>query len=642
MLRHFTVLDDRFVWQNRRNMGGRRDEKRRQKARDRKAKKRRAHSIRKDANTAAPPSSAEIPRMQPALDSTADEHMVAYLTYSEIKGRPFRPNVLQELLQRFSWSKTLLRLAGIGASLSNDVGVESYARAVDDGFRRVKVVPEGDMKVAVAYAAAHADRPIVHEQAVYFLEAMALLYGGDESAQDPSDLNVGTMFLLANDYLNDWKQQDDKGLSDVTQVMASLCHVARFNKQPDALREIVRAQLVFSQSVETGKLANPVLRSKIEKLAFYGNDFETYFRSFVLPLLFVASQWGRRTNMGHVEGPVVDPAKWMSSTAQSGILAQSAFAAMTKSRDAAKNILLKNLRPDGLPHSPSLFVSSPFVSAPDGLIVASSPWMVREHLRGGLWMRMKGAVDEEVGDQEEWPRAFGQMFELACRYIAKEAYKSAQVAGKLLVSDAIGDANELEDVVVLEGESAILFSAKSRLVRQAVARDAVSRKALVEWYDEFLFAPRKGSRRAGALHLLDAKIKAIRMGKFPEVSSSVKIFPVLVTFDDLCENGALNRWIDGRCKDLGILQGPDTALALVTPLEGFESLFSLAALGQSLSALLAEKASDNGRQLPLTNFLARYSPQGVELRLPGLEERFNKLSADVKQLLFPEDASKPS
>ena len=121
------------------------------------------------------------------------------------------------------------------------------------------------------------------------------------------------------------------------------------------------------------------------------------------------------------------------------------------------------------------------------------------------------------------------------------------------------------------------------------------------------------------------------MGAIP---ATAKVFPVLVTFDDLCENPALNQWVDLRCKKLGVLQGADVAPPLMITLDGLESLLALVSNGYSLRQLMATKASVD-RHVSLTGFVVKYSPDGKELRLPALATRFDALTTQTMKTLFP-------
>ena len=84
------------------------------------------------------------------------------------------------------------------------------------------------------------------------------------------------------------------------------------------------------------------------------------------------------------------------------------------------------------------------------------------------------------------------------------------IGGDLGNARAPGSADEIEDVVIVEQTGCILGSAKSKLVREDVARHARSRTALLDWYDNFFFAERKGRYQPGAVRLLDRKIREVR------------------------------------------------------------------------------------------------------------------------------------
>lgn len=100
---------------------------------------------------------------------------------------------------------------------------------------------------------------------------------------------------------------------------------------------------------------------------------------------------------------------------------------------------------------------------------------MREQLKGGLYTSFSRVVNEKH-DKEVWPSAFGHLFEVYCRHVVQLAGRSAEFRAELVLSEAPGSPDEIEDVII-ERTGCVLGSAKSRLVNQQVARQARSRTA---------------------------------------------------------------------------------------------------------------------------------------------------------------------
>ncbi|WP_160174351.1 hypothetical protein, partial [Archangium violaceum] len=140
--------------------------------------------------------------------------------------------------------------------------------------------------------------------------------------------------------------------------------------------------------------------------------------------------------------------------------------------------------------------------------------------------------------------------------------------------------------------------------------------------------------RVGALRLLDKKVRAIRRGEVKSIPANTRIFPVLITFDELCENPALYQWIEKRCSEMGILQPPDTAAVTLVTLDEFEAMMSLASKGHPVSSFLAKKTSKDWRYATTQALLRDLSPDGSLLRLKHLQERFNHICDRAQERLF--------
>jgi len=249
------------------------------------------------------------------------------------------------------------------------------------------------------------------------------------------------------------------------------------------------------------------------------------------------------------------------------------------------------MRPDGiLPQAPTALLHSPLIRLTDDKVCVASPWRAMAYLRTGIWTAFMRGTKKVLGDQASsaWTSGFGYMFEEYLRSIAKRAI--GDQPERLRLPTHPGSLDEIEDVVVVENGTAILFSAKARLVEEPVARHAKSVRMVMDWYEKYFFAEESGEFRCGAARQFDARISRIRAGLFPGFPCDLHIVPVLVTYDALCEETLLYEWFEQRCKHHGLLQHANIAPFVIANVEDFERLMARAKRGGSLAAFFAERA----------------------------------------------------
>jgi hypothetical protein len=562
-------------------------------------------------------------------------NMEAYLSWEEALGTRLPPQGFIEAFAACSWRGTLVRaslLAAILANRSAEHGgpdAEKIIRAPLNRHRR-------DLNPVWAriseYVAENPERPLAHEQVIYLIAAMAVLYGRDEGPE-ASPEHFALMFLAGNDYLSAWSEQDSRQLTVEDGLAAQLAHVARFNTYPDPLRDLVRVNLVYSRRPPQGPLSDERAWAETQKRAF-GSAFEEFFSTFIMPLQFETQRWGTEDGENLV-APVIAPSRWYANTSVDPAAGKAFLDALTTTREEAQ-AEFRARAADGIPHAPTLFIRKPFVRIDDLQVLGVSPWTVREQLKGGVYTAFSRVVNAEY-DKEVWPSAFGHLFELHCRDVAVLARNSGAFRGDLVLSDAPGSPDEIEDVVIVESAGCILGSAKSKLVREDVARQARSRTALLDWYDEFFFAKSKGRYQPGALRLLDRRIGEIREGKHKQIPANTLIAPLLITFDDIADNPMLARWIARRCREEGLLAQPNVLPAILSPVDEFEVLVGFAAKGRSVIELLTSFTRDREGHSNLNNFLHRVR-KGDNVRLPELEARFHAITEETKRRLFPKSS----
>jgi hypothetical protein len=187
-----------------------------------------------------------------------------------------------------------------------------------------------------------------------------------------------------------------------------------------------------------------------------------------------------------------------------------------------------------------------------------------------------------------------------------------------------GAPDEIEDVTFLEDGAAVLFSVKSALLPERDIYRAKSRTAILDWLERFLLSQDKNFK--GALVKLDAKITKLRAGGYEAlgVSSNVRVFPILVTYEGLGEDVLFYRWIRKLCRERNLMSQERVAPVTFVDVEEFEILMSYVAHGRSLVGLLNKRKHNKPWfDRRIDQQLAGISPRVP--RLPQIESMFRAL-----------------
>ena len=214
---------------------------------------------------------------------------------------------------------------------------------------------------------------------------------------------------------------------------------------------------------------------------------------------------------------------------------------------------------------------------------------------------------------EDWVRAY--------------ATKVREVPGtnvQIVLPTHPGANDEIEDVVVIENSAITMFSAKGRMVREDVARHSLSRRQLLDWYEEYFFEGKNDEFRGGAIRQIRACIDMLRRGDFEDrgITRHVRVHPVIVTYDSLCENQMLYVWLNEKCKTHQLLQQPNVGKPVLAAIQDYERLIGAAARGGSIVKLLEKRNTQLWADERLEVILGEFD---VPLRLPGYEAEYTAL-----------------
>jgi hypothetical protein len=563
-------------------------------------------------------------------------HIKRVESAASVLGRRVSAAELIARVKTFSWKESLIRLSHLAALVANspDGPCSPVVRACTVNALLDLTGEFWPVSRIKLFVLQNPDMAIAHEEAINYLQHLVLLAGGKEERMSPGDAELALWLLAINDHLDQWEEPDSRELSNQEKLIASNAHALRLNNFPDWLREMVRSYAIFSKTPSRGPFAGTEAWKQLQEAAF-GCAFEDYFLEFVLRIAGTARLLGDRSRP---EGLPIDMVGQLMRTGLSRASAQQWLEELSVTREAACRELSARIRENGLPYAPTVLLKHPIVDCGDGQLVCVSPWAIRGLLRAGIWARYLTAAKQRCGSDErggkEWLSTFGDLFEEWCRDVAEHASKAKWFKGALLLPSYPGAQDEIEDIVLVEGRVAVLFSIKARFVPEKWARQARSRTGLMDWYQEFFFAKADKEHRRGAVSLLSRRIDWIRAGRFePQLDRKMRIIPVILTYDSLCEHVLLYRWIRDRCKDEGVLQQKDVAPLTLARIEEFEELMRLASEGKSVvGALRKREQSFKDRRLDELLF-AIEGRVGKPKRLPFLSriygEIFGKLEARI-------------
>ena len=562
-----------------------------------------------------------------------------YETAKTLFGLEVEPEFLIQRVRSFPWEDSFYRLAQLAAKVTR-FGPDSEL------IRRLTIDPlaalTGDASAASliqnarrAVAERRNRMVVAHEQAISFMQHLVLLEGGGEGPEKPADAELSLWLACAGTFLSRWREESEAS-AERHALIASMSHGLRFNNSFDAARTLVRSSLLFATPPANGDLAVQATWDAIVADAF-GGRYEEFLEAVLGPLYMLSQGWGDESSSW--PNPAIDTDKFLAETK----VPADRFVEMLKLMSADRETLRETIRKrtkDGLPHAPTALLYQPFVQVTNSIYVAASPWAIQHQVRFAPWAQMMYATKRTSakGGPDPWFRAFGQLVEAWCRRTAVEAERSPYFRARLHMPATPGGDDEVEDVVLIEGRAVVLFSVKSRVMDAKAAREATSVATTMDWYRDYFFEKRGDDYRGGAVRQLDKRVQMIREGKFEDqgIASTARILPVIVTYDSLGESDPLYRWLEARCAEEGLLQGPDVGPVTLARVDEFEDLMARAADGKSVVEILRRREQSD-RYRRLDQVLHEHLLPKRRRRLPFFNDTYHQLVQRILGRLFKGD-----
>jgi hypothetical protein len=553
---------------------------------------------------------------------------------------PLEADVLIADMRRYGWRPTFFKLASLAALLANH-GIAAARTMTSDVLISLNNSDRRAEREIGEYVTANPGRSdIANEAAIYFLEAMAILYGNDTEDM-PSDGLIAYWLLVANDFAFDWRGPNSRALSDDEAALPNAMRAMTFNHRRDPVRHFVRMYLMFANTPpRTPGWSEPNAWMSFLTDAL-GLPLSEYVETHAGPLVILSKLWCAK---GPFEPPpTVHPHQWLSETTLDPKRVDGFLESLALSRDDARAQLVSGLASSGLPIGPTLFYRFPFVRFSNTSLVAASPWVVAEQLRGGLWGRAMSLAKRQdpASGHMRWASAFGDLFELYCRHCVNIARTSTRFRERVLMSETIGGDDEIEDIVIRDERRLALMSIKSNTIPESKLRQASSESDVVDWVEKWLFGrAQKQERlktREGAIRQLDQKVRRLREGAYePTLDRRAQVYPVIVMYDELgVDNVAVYKWVAARCRNEDLLQDSRTRPLTFVHINEFEELVALGSNGVAVLDVLQRKTrAEWAAQMSFSVHLREVHKNYRHRRLSGLLHEYNALTSRMKARLF--------
>lgn len=575
---------------------------------------------------------ARKPKVVPSASEPV-KFSAPYQSGQTVFGEAVSADFLVERIKKFDWRSSLVRLAHLASIVANDEAGPSCKRALILTNNALDQLTASEPRARAMLEHGRQfvksiNKPLIvaHEEALIFLEHLVLLYGSD-GGKHASDGEIALWLLGAADQLAVWSEPDSRVLTQTEELAAELVNAYRFNRSSqDDERLLLRTEGIFGHPPRDGVFSNPKAWEELQQRAFR-SDFISYFEEFIAPLHMLSHSWGHYNNKDNL--PVLSRDSLSTAFGSSFV---NHLSELTGTREELKTEILKRMRHDGLlPHAPTALLRKPFIELQSGEIVASSPWYVRNIARTGIWANFLSAAKQQLDDArggEEWNVAFGKMLEHWCSRYASRVQAAAGRRIRVELPSHPGAPDEIEDVVTVEkGNKVTFFSVKARLVREDIARHSRSRTKLLDWYEEYFFKERTSKFRAGVVAQLNSRIEMLRKGEFePRIARDSFVYPVLVTFDNLCAQTFLYEWLRARCKEKGLLQQNNVAPLTLAVLEDYERLIGASVYNKPIFKILEKRASP--RLLDERLEVVLYKSH-VPSRIPETNAKYRELTERV-------------
>lgn len=556
------------------------------------------------------------------------------LSFYEMTGIRATRERLAELLSQFSRSAVMQSVGVVSAVLEwgSEPNWDSHDNLVREAFRR----NDADKLLAACHSAIPA-RPLFHRQQILLIAKEAILNCSDKGLDATAMKEwggLGLAFLMASDLLYEEMPAPTSTQELTTQTLYRTLLAHEFSNRLTVNYKIARAQIMRDL---LGNIRVGPSTLSIEKIFAEATGME--IRQFQALCLAVLSHCLSVTYDGIKSGKVQFRLK--KSFFESGAI-ESHLPPKLLEATCADSVKLRKAFTE---NSVGVFDMTPFKTWPiyldnDGDLLVMDAQYLAEKLESGIFWTVHNHLSGQ--DRQTLHSAWGKSFEAYMHWlIGTSVEKGSHIYYANPVFDKTGD--EVCDAIILCGRDAIFMEYKGRTFTSK-AKYGGEAEVLAREFDKYLIGTEQ--EKKGVIQLVNAIKKAfdpsLPLGiRNIDVSKIDKVFPVLITRDDIGGSFLVARYINEKFKNLinkGIYRNITITPAFTLSAEGMETITPYLVhyrMSEILEAWFKRDRNLTWSFLSVQNPVmaaAGFRPNEV------LRQKFTELMNECSAIVFPKDS----
>ncbi len=386
-----------------------------------------------------------------------------------------------------------------------------------------------------------------------FLRKLAIVYGKNSiETEVPIPLvSISKIMLAAQDFHNEYDEY-----VHVKNSFESFCQF------------VIRSGYLNRGFLDISNLfvrAYQMYILQLEGMFFQnGTTFEDFFNetvgisieqamalSFALAVPFLQS-WEQL----YKQSTIIDPATYFKNIKTESEIVEAVLDSLTIDLDEARAIILQELTSDNLGHIPlgynlDVFRKTPLIKLESGkLVCANLNCFFEKTTQNIIWLPKSQIVDLERKESDilvnDLTNYRGELFEKYVKYLCKAMdEKNKNLFFRYLSAESATDNEEVGDSVLIQGNNVVIIEAKSRQFNESF-------KYTGSWEEDKQFIEELVKKAAKQIEKAGKKLKQGKVGEFPLQPEDVKkIYPVILTYEEIPMHGKMQRFIRERVKEFG-------------------------------------------------------------------------------------------
>jgi hypothetical protein len=437
---------------------------------------------------------------------------------------------------------------------------------------------------------------------INLLRKFAIAYGTTDNIAEIPKLEISKALLAAHDLHNEYDDSMAKG-GDLESFAKFIIRNGYLNGTTDFLSLLTRTHGIYIDQAKKLPLYPSVTFTDFftERVGLDPED--ALALSFALATPFFQNKellWGQTT--------IINPRNYFEKTlVDSGKIDSIIESLATDFLKMKENVLkeLKNFDPSTIPtgYSLGVFRKAPLIRLSNGNLVCSNlSCLLEKATQNVIWMPLTGVKEDEKGrivnDLTNYRgNLFGEYVKELCSVFEN---KNKKIFFLYIPPESTKDSEEVGDSILIQGDKLVVIEAKSRQFNEAF-------KSTGEWEKDKLFLGLI-EKAASQIEIAARKIKSGKVGNFPSEPLNIKrIYPVIVTYENLPMHGKILRFIRQKIREAGLLTDPIFAPVEILNIDDFERLTDVADTFTLIDLLDAKNiVNPHASETSFHNFFANF------------------------------------